>query len=76
MLYIFFVVNTYLIPFKMIICICSNAISEANFREFKVLLNLNILGGGGGTLDPRMTRTLRQLENSIILFNLNVHHHV
>lgn len=47
MLYIFFVVNTYLIPFKMIICICSNAISEANFREFKVLLNLNILGGGG-----------------------------
>lgn len=75
MLYIFFVVNTYLIPFKMIICICSNAISEANFREFKVLLNLNILGGGG-TLDPRMTRTLRQLENSIILFNLNVHHHV
>lgn len=48
MLYIFFVVNTYLIPFKMIICICSNAISEANFREFKVLLNLNILGGGGG----------------------------
>lgn len=46
MLYIFFVVNTYLIPFKMIICICSNAISEANFREFKVLLNLNILGGG------------------------------
>lgn len=74
MLYIFFVVNTYLISFKMIICICSNAISEANFREFKVLLNLNILGGG--TLDPRMTRTLRQLENSIILFNLNVHHHV
>lgn len=45
MLYIFFVVNTYLISFKMIICICSNAISEANFREFKVLLNLNILGG-------------------------------
>lgn len=75
MLYIFFVVNTYLISFKMIICICSNAISEANFREFKVLLNLNILWGGG-TLDPRMTRTLRQLENSIILFNLNVHHHV
>lgn len=76
MLYIFFVVNTYyLISFKMIICICSNAISEANFREFKVLLNLNILGGGG-TLDPRMTRTLRQLENSIILFNLNVNHHV
>lgn len=47
MLYIFFVVNTYLISFKMIICICSNAILEANFREFKVLLNLNILGGGG-----------------------------
>lgn len=54
MLYIFFVVNTYLISFKMIICICSNAISEANFREFKVLLNLNILGGvGGGGGDSR-----------------------
>lgn len=47
MLYISIVVNTFLISFKMIICICSNAISEANFREFKVILNLNILGGGG-----------------------------
>lgn len=66
MLYIFFVVNTYLISFKMIICICSNAISEANFREFKVLLNLNILGGGDSrSAHDEDVTTIRKFDHFI-----------